>query len=313
MSTTTTTTTSQPIIDEFERTLLSSPNNTLLWVKYASVMMKITGDYKLSHKILERALRTISFREDEARFNIWLSILNLSSHYDISSTKNNNLMKLFERATSFCGEKKIHLAFASILKNSSNPILNDFLDRLSKKYPHSCKVMLLLIELSAPSERPSLKALSLKQLPKRKHPKFLLKIALYIYGTLRDNPSLEVLEEGRQTFEEVLTNNPSRLDIWSIYIGQEEKIVRRREEDAESSNRALKRAKKSSPDSCKLGGDSLPHIRMLYRRVLNLRGISSKKAKFLFKSFISFERSFGDDAGVQAVKEMAIAFVDKLS
>lgn len=300
---------SQPIIDEFERSLLSSPNNSLIWVKYASTMMKITGDRIISHKILERALRTISFREDVARNNIWLSLLNLNSLKE-GNTSHADLMKLFERATSFCGDKKMHLSFAAILHNASHPLLSEFLLKLSKKYPHSCKVSLLIIELSNPLERCSLKEKALKQIPKRKHAKFLLKLALYIYGTLRDQQCSSILEEGRQIFEEVLTNNPSRLDIWSCYIGQEEKLLRRKEEDSSLSNRALKRAKMAS-EPVILGDPSI--IRMLYKRVLHLKGISSKKAKFLFKSFISFERSFGNDEGVQAVKEMAIAFVEKLS
>ena len=88
------------------------------------------------------------------------------------------------------------------------------------------------------------------------------------------------VERGRTIFEELLANNPKRVDIWNIYLDMEEKTK------------------------------EVKTIRHLYERATSLN-LSSKKMKFFFKRWLNFEKKVGDDEAVEHVKQKAREYVEK--
>ena len=97
-------------------------------------------------------------------------------------------------------------------------------------------------------------------LPKRKHIKVTLKFARLEY-TLGD------VERGRTIYESLIANYPKRTDIWSTYADVEIKH-----------------------------GD-FDYVRRLFERMITLKA-STKKMKFLFKKYLSFEKTHGDEQKV---------------
>jgi rRNA biogenesis protein RRP5 len=51
-------------------------------------------------------------------------------------------------------------------------------------------------------------------------------------------------------------------------------------------------------------------FRRLFKRAISLKGLSSKKIKFLFKKFLTFEKEYGDEHSVEDVKNMAVQYVE---
>ena len=79
-------------------------------------------------------------------------------------------------------------------------------------------------------------------------------------------------------FVGILRNYPRRTDIWSVYIDQEIKQ-----------------------------GD-IQRIRALFERATHL-DLNAKSMKFLFKRYLDFERSEGDDERIAHVKQRAMEYV----
>ena len=80
--------------------------------------------------------------------------------------------------------------------------------------------------------------------------------------------------------EGVLRSYPRRLDLWSVYLD--------REIAAGDENR----------------------VRALFERVTHLE-LPPKKAKFLFRRYLEWERGRGDEAGAERVKRRAMEYVER--
>ena len=91
---------------------------------------------------------------------------------------------------------------------------------------------------------------------------------------------------GRTIFEGLLTNNPKRLDLWSVYIDMNIKAHAQK-------------------------GD-LNVVRQLLQRCTTL-GLKPHKMKFFFKRYLDFEKKFGDDVTMQGVRDLARSFVEGLA
>mmetsp|Transcript_5676 Transcript_5676/g.16878 ORF Transcript_5676/g.16878 Transcript_5676/m.16878 type:complete len:151 (+) Transcript_5676:5446-5898(+) len=95
-------------------------------------------------------------------------------------------------------------------------------------------------------------------------------------------------ERGRTVFEGLVGNLPKRVDLWGIYLDMEARLVRQQSET-------------SKPD--------LSKVRMLFERCCTL-DLSTKKMKYFFKRYLEFEKEFGTDDRVEAVKEKAREYVE---
>lgn len=60
--------------------------------------------------VCERALKAVSFREEQERFNLWVSLINLEHKYGSRAT----LKAVAERACQNCNPKKVYLHMAEV-------------------------------------------------------------------------------------------------------------------------------------------------------------------------------------------------------
>ena len=146
-----------------------------------------------------------------------------------------------------------------------------------RKFRESCKVWLRLCQLALADGKPTSQLLeaATQSLPKRKHVKFLSKVALMEYkeGTA---------DRGRGVFENVLLTYPKRTDIWGVYIDQE-----------------IKHGKVDT-------------VRNLFERTIHLN-LKPKKMRFFFKRYVAFESDHGAPEKVEYVKQRALEFIESQS
>ncbi|KAG0275224.1 rRNA biogenesis protein rrp5 [Linnemannia exigua] len=263
------------VSSDYERLLLGSPNSSYLWINYMAFQLQLSEINK-AREIGQRALKSISFREEQEKMNVWVALMNLENTFGSADS----LEEVFKNAVQTCEPKKIYLQLVKIYERSSKiDLATELYTTMTKKFGQSSKVwtgfghfQLHHGHLEAGRE---LLQRSLKSLPKRKHIKTISKFAQleFKYG----EP-----ERGRTIFEGVMSNYPKRIDLWSVYIDME---VRNGEQDA---------------------------VRRLFARVVSLK-LSSKKMKFFFKKWLAYEKDNGDDESVEEVKRRALAYVESLS
>ncbi|GAA6018426.1 hypothetical protein JCM11491_006993 [Sporobolomyces phaffii] len=258
-------------VADFERLLLGSPNSSYLWIQYIAFFVGLSQLDK-AREIGKRALTSISFREEGEKLNVWVALLNLENAYGDDST----LDDMFKNAAQSNDAKTVHLKLVDIYERSGKfDAEEELFKKTVKKFSHSSKVWTLFgqyyLTHGRPNEARELLPRSLKSLEKRKHVKTISKFAQLEF-------KLGDAERGRTIFEGIMDSYPKRLDLWFVYIDME---IKQR---------------------------SVENVRALFERVLASR-LSSKKGKSVFKKWLTFEKEFGDDAGVETVKERAIDFV----
>ncbi|CAG2221342.1 PDCD11 [Mytilus edulis] len=66
--------------DDFDRLALQSPNSSMVWLRYMAFHLE-TAEIEKARAVAERALKTISFREEQEKLNVWVAFLNLENMY----------------------------------------------------------------------------------------------------------------------------------------------------------------------------------------------------------------------------------------
>lgn len=87
-------------------------------------------------------------------------------------------------------------------------------------------------------------------------------------------------ERGKTIFEGIVESHPKQLDQWFVYIDM---LARKQD----------------------LGG-----LRNVFEKLL-VHKLSTKKAKSVFKKWLTIEKDIGDEGGVNDVKERAVAWNEK--
>ncbi|KAF5737374.1 protein RRP5 isoform X2 [Tripterygium wilfordii] len=258
--------------DDHEKLVRSSPNSSLVWMKYMAFVLSL-ADVEKARSIAERALRTINVREENEKLNIWVAYFNLENEF--GNPPEEAIMKVFNRALQCCDPKKIHLALLGMYERTGqNKFADELLDKMIKKFKHSCKVWLRRVRSLLTQQQDRVQSVvqrALLSLPRHKHIKFISQTAILEF-------KCGVPERGRSLLEGILREYPKRTDLWSIYLDQEIRL-----------------------------GD-VDVIRALFERAISL-SLPPKKMKFLFKKYLEFEKSSGDEKQVEYVKQKAMDYV----
>ena len=98
---------------DFERLLLGSPNSSYLWIQYMSFQLQLSEVDK-AREIARRALKTINFREEQEKLNVWISLLNLENVYGTDES----VEATFRDAARHNDAKTVHLRLAAIFDQS---------------------------------------------------------------------------------------------------------------------------------------------------------------------------------------------------
>ncbi|PSS21108.1 RRNA biogenesis protein [Actinidia chinensis var. chinensis] len=259
--------------DEFEKLVRSSPNSNFVWIKYMAFVLSL-ADVENARLIAERALKTITIREETEKLNIWVAYFNLENEY--GNPPEEAVQKIFQRALQYCDPKKVHLALLGMYERTEQPKLaDDLLNKMIRKFKHSCKVWLRRIQWLLKQNRDEVQSVVKRAvlcLPQHKHIKFLSQTAILEF-------KCGVPDRGRSMFEGMLREYPKRTDLWSVYLDQE----------------------------IRLGDVDL--IRALFERAISL-SLPPKKMKFLFKKFLKYEKCVGDEERIESVKMKAMEYVE---
>lgn len=258
--------------EDFDRLILGSPDSSLVWIQYMAFHLH-SAELEKARAIAEKALKTISYREEQEKFNVWVALLNLESIYGSKES----LEKCFGDALKVNDTKKVYIKMVDVyIKAGKNEDAERLFQVMLKKFKASLKVWteygsFLMRNGQIDSARKLLQR-SLKSLPQRKHIENIVKFAVMEYKMGEPN-------RGSTIFESILKNYPKRTDLWSIYIDMSIK-----------------------------DGD-LEHVRNIFERAITLV-INSKKMKFLFKRYLNFEEQYGTKSTIDAVKRKALDYVE---
>ncbi|TKY53223.1 RRP5-like protein [Spatholobus suberectus] len=259
--------------DEFEKLIRSSPNSSFIWIKYMDFLISM-ADVEKARSITERALRTINIREENEKLNIWKAYFNLENKY--GNPREEAIMKVFQRALQYNDPKKVYLALLGMYERTEQHNLADeLLNKMTKKFKHSCKVWLRRIQSLLKQKQDGIQHLIERaslSLPRHKHIKFFSQTAILEF-------KVGVPDRGRSLFEKILREYPKRTDLWSVYLDQE---IQHKDEDM---------------------------IRALFERAVSL-SLPPKKMKFLFKKYLDYEKSQGDEERIESVKRKAMEYVE---
>ncbi|KAH8099388.1 nucleic acid-binding protein [Cristinia sonorae] len=258
---------------DFERLLLGSPSSSYLWIQYMSFQLQLSEVDK-AREIAKRALKTINFREEQEKLNVWLALLNLENVYGTDES----LDATFKDAARHMDSKTVHLRMAAIFEQSEKfEKAQEQYTRTCKKFGQSSKVWTLFGEyyLKRGDAEAARKLLprSLQSLEKRKHLKTISKFAQLEY-------KLGDPERGKTIFEGIVDSHPKRWDLWSIYL------------DLEANQK------------------DIGSVRNLFDRLFTLK-MTSHKAKAFFKKWLELERRIGDEEGQETVKAKAVEWTQR--
>ncbi|XP_020532096.1 rRNA biogenesis protein RRP5 [Amborella trichopoda] len=260
-------------VDDFEKMVRGSPNSSLVWIKYMDFMLSL-ADVENARSIAERALNAIDIREEAEKLNVWVAYFNLENTH--GKPPEEAVRKIFERALQYCDPEKLHLALLGMYERTEQyQLADELLNKMVKKFKSSCEVWLRRVENLLKQGKDDVQDIlrrGLQSLPRHQHIEFISKTALLEFKC--GEP-----ERGRSLFEELLRNHPKRTDLWSVYLDQEIRI-----------------------------GDS-ELIRALFERATCLT-LPPKKMKFLFKKYLTYEKSHGDESRVEYVMKKAMEFVN---
>lgn len=153
---------------DYERTLLSKPDSSLLWTQYMAHLLQL-GETDKARAVAERALKTINIREETEKLNIWVAYLNMENSFGTEET----LEEVFRRACEYTDKKKMYSHLVSILiKTGKHDKVEETFHIMIKKFSQSSKVWVnyaaYLMEHGRLDEGRELLPRSLKILPKRK-------------------------------------------------------------------------------------------------------------------------------------------------
>ena len=100
---------------DFERLLLGSPNSSYLWIQYMSFQIQLSEIDK-AREVAQRAFKTINFREEQERLNVWIALLNLENIYGTEQT----VEDAFKDAVRRNDAKTVYLGLATSLNRAKS-------------------------------------------------------------------------------------------------------------------------------------------------------------------------------------------------
>ena len=306
--------------DAFEKLLISSPNSSYLWIRYLAFHVSLT-QLDQARDVAEKALAKINFREEGERSNVWKAYLNLESQFGTRST----LLTVFERALANCEQKSIYYHLISIfdskLSNNNNnnnnssdsnkkeneEIIEKMYERMARKYgSEDVGIWIKWAKYKIRHERDvksarELMQRGLKRLDKKKHIEMIVKMGVVEFKEIGD------VERGRNILEGVVGSMEKRTDVWGVYLDMEKRRGSGGNQDEEGTGgEGGEEEKEASEEDRK---DSERRVRNLYRRATDVKGLSSKKIKGLFRAWLKWEKEVRDrtkgfsDQFIDEVKE----------
>ncbi|TMW51970.1 hypothetical protein DOY81_002960, partial [Sarcophaga bullata] len=260
-------------VDQYDRLVLSDPNNSKHWINYMVFHLQSTEIDK-ARAVARRALKTINFRNSDEQINIWVALLNLELRYGNKESFNDTL----KEALMYNEPLKIYLRTVEIITDAQKSAeLIEIIGNITKKFKTEPEVWrvsanaFFTIGMTERAQQLLHKALAC--LPDREHVNTIVTFANLNHKHGNNEMAQTLLDQ-------VVTSYPKRVDVWCQYVDM---LVK--EDLIDSARNILERAV--------------------------VQKIPLRKMRTIFKKYLEFEERFGNDANVQRVKQLAIDYVKK--
>ncbi|CAI5756419.1 unnamed protein product [Candida verbasci] len=263
---------------DFERLLIGNPNSSILWMNYMSFQLQLS-EIDNAREIGERALKTINYREELEKLNIWIAMLNLENTFGTEES----LDEVFKKSCQYMDSFTMHQKLINIFIMSEKfDKAEELLKVMTKKFNKNINTWILygsfLLDQNDNDKVHEILSRGLKVLPKSEHIELVKKFAQLEFQKGDQ-------EQGRSLFEGLISDVPKRIDLWNVYIDQEIKY-----DNEENDNKSK--------------------IENLFERVILNKKLTRKQAKFLFNKWLKFEEDKNDENMMNKVKTKAIEYVE---
>ena len=117
-------------VDQYDRLVLSDPNNSKHWINYMVFHLQSTEIDK-ARAVARRALKTINFRNSDEQINIWVALLNLELRYGNKESFND----ILKEALMYNEPLKIYLRTVEIITDAQKSAeLIEIIGNITKKF-----------------------------------------------------------------------------------------------------------------------------------------------------------------------------------
>ncbi|XP_063228605.1 protein RRP5 homolog isoform X2 [Bacillus rossius redtenbacheri] len=257
--------------DDFDRLVLASPNNSALWIQYMAFHLQAT-EIEKARAVAEKALKTISFREEAEKLNVWVALLNLENLYGTTESLNSVL----KDAVQFNDAETVYLKMLQIYCTSNKAQeAEQLVSLVCKRYKHRQEAWVqagtALMRLGLFDKARSLLQRALASLDKKLHVPTICKFAQL-------EQQLGSAERAQTLFEQVLASYPQRVDVWTSYVDM---LVK---------------------------SGSVDIARQVLERAVAQR-LPPHRMRTLFRKHLDFEQRHGSPEAVARVRQMAVSYV----
>ncbi|UKK00170.2 pre-rRNA processing protein [Theileria orientalis] len=266
---------------DYERLVVTNSGSSVVWIAYMSFYLN-SGDLEMARKIVNRGLKSIDFREMGEKLNLWVAYLNMECIYG------DKVMEVFNKAVQYNDSKTIYLKMIGILvSNNQFEKAKEICEKGIKKFYTSKKIWLAYLKLFYEHIKDfeagrQLHKTCISRIPQRKRLFITSSTALleYKYGSP---------EMGKMYFENILLDNPKRMDIWNQYLTAHIKL--------------------QVNDTLTPKSERLKNVRNLFERAISL-DLKPKKMKIIFAKWLDFECTHGNEKSKQMVQNKALKYVE---
>lgn len=304
-------------VGDYERLVTGNPNSSELWIRYMAFHLSL-ADLDAARRVAERALERIEFREEREKLNVWCALLTLEIKYGTEDIVNDTIRK----ACSQSNPKHVHLRVCEIMEKELDGDGDMTSARVDEMYALTCKKFkskkkvwvanaAYLLRNGKYDDALAISKRALLSLPPYKHvvsrttrqgePRKWLQShfaslltclsSRFVFQEMMSKTAQLMFEHGRAEqartiLDALLTKNPKRLDLLSVYIDKEIKH------------------------------SNIEHARQLFKDIAGSRNsarsmkLSEKQMKKLFKKWYNFEESHGSPESCDAVKQAAVEYVE---
>lgn len=100
-------------VEDFEKLILSDPQNSLYWIQYSAFILDNLG-MDSARKIMDRAVHTVDIANLKDKMNLWIAYMNLENTYGTPES----FKEVVQRALEVNDKKQIYKHLVSIYKLS---------------------------------------------------------------------------------------------------------------------------------------------------------------------------------------------------
>uniref|UniRef100_A0A1I8NZ65 S1 motif domain-containing protein n=1 Tax=Stomoxys calcitrans TaxID=35570 RepID=A0A1I8NZ65_STOCA len=260
-------------VDQFDRLVLSDPNNSKHWINYMVYHLQ-SAEIDKARAVARRALKTITFRNSDDQINIWVAMLNLELRYGSKESFND----ILKEALMYNDPLKVYLRAVEIMTDAQkNQEVIEMIGVITKKFKTEQEMWRVaanaFFTIDMPERAQQLLHRALTCLPERDHVNTIV-----MFANL--NHKFENNEMAQTLLDQVVTSYPKRVDVWCQYVDM---LVK---------------------------ADLVESARNILERAV-VQKIPLRKMRTIFKKYLEFEERFGNDTLVQRVKQLAIDYVKK--